>query len=173
MQVSGLWIGLQGLKYVLNLSQNHSKSRRSIILAGKRNNWCHSCRIAGEATYQVLKVLSFQFPGVSSFLIMREKKNEVKSCPHSRSRPRIWVTASPFRRQSFDLSQVPLSPRNIHICKAWAGKVKCNRFFGLQIESSEKLRVIRSRLPPSLICSLLATGCALQKYKAFSQANPT
>ena len=89
------------------------------------------------------------------------KKNEVKSCPHSRSRPRIWVTASPFRRQSFDLSQVPLSPRNIHICKAWAGKVKCNRFFGLQIESSEKLRVIRSRLPPSLICSLLATGCAL------------
>ena len=59
-------------------------------------------------------------------------------------------------------SQVPLSPRNIHICKVSAGKVKCNSmFFGLQIESREKVRVIRSRLPPSLMCSLLTTRFAL------------
>ena len=43
------------------------------------------------------------------------------------------------------------------ICKAWAGKVKCNRFFGLRIESRGKIRirVLRSRLPPSLLCFLL------------------
>ena len=43
----------------------------SIILAGKRDNWRHSCRTVGEAP---LEVLSFYFSVVSSFLIMGEKK---------------------------------------------------------------------------------------------------
>ena len=51
---------------------------------------------SGGSNFRIFVILLFR--GVFFFANGR-KKNEVKSRPHSGSRPRIWVIARPFRRQ--------------------------------------------------------------------------
>ena len=62
--------------------------------------WRHSCRIVGGSNLSNVRrfVILVSFRDVFVF-DNATKKKKVKSRSPSRSRPRTWVTAGPFRRQ--------------------------------------------------------------------------